>query len=116
MTPHAWSAAYRQNHQSSTYPTHTACWMPPLTATPAPVTCIQHATALSPPSAANQAAGERLRYTIAPCPLGQILLASSTNGVCAVLLADEPATCRLNCNSALPLRFFSVMTWGWATG
>lgn len=48
------------------------------------------AAALSPAPRRKQAAAERLRYSIAPCPLGQLLLASSARGVCALLFADQP--------------------------
>lgn len=93
MTPRAWSAAYRQNQLEQHLPHAHSVLDAALTAGYTSTRNLyQHATALSPAQRRKQAAGERLRYTIAPCPLGQILLASSANGVCAVLLADEPAT------------------------
>ncbi len=46
---------------------------------------------LSPTQRRRGGAGETLRFTTAPCPLGQLLLASSAKGVCAVLLGDESA-------------------------
>jgi AraC family transcriptional regulator of adaptative response/methylated-DNA-[protein]-cysteine methyltransferase len=33
---------------------------------------------------------EVLRYSIAPCPLGYLLLAASAKGICAVLMGDTP--------------------------
>jgi AraC family transcriptional regulator, regulatory protein of adaptative response / methylated-DNA-[protein]-cysteine methyltransferase len=33
---------------------------------------------------------EVLRYSIAPCPLGYLLLAASAKGICAVLIGDTP--------------------------
>lgn len=33
----------------------------------------------------------QLRYAISPCPLGQVLLASTDKGVCALLFGDSPA-------------------------
>jgi len=33
---------------------------------------------------------EPLRYSIAPCPLGYLLLAASAKGICAVLMGDTP--------------------------
>src|SRR3990167_4978952 len=47
--------------------------------------------ALSPAQRRKQGAGERLRYSIAPCPLGHLLLASSAKGICALLFGDDPA-------------------------
>lgn len=48
----------------------------------------QRDDALSPAQRRRQAAGECLRYAIAACPLGQLLLASSAKGVCALLFGD----------------------------
>ena len=45
---------------------------------------------LSPAQRRRQAAGETLRYAIAACPLGHLLLASSAKGVCALLFGDSP--------------------------
>lgn len=45
--------------------------------------------ALSPAQRRKRAAGETLRYTIAACPLGKVLLAASAQGVCALLLGDS---------------------------
>lgn len=50
----------------------------------------QHRDGLSPAQRRRQAAGETLRYAIAACPLGQLLLASSAKGVCALLFGDSP--------------------------
>ncbi|UTW09359.1 bifunctional DNA-binding transcriptional regulator/O6-methylguanine-DNA methyltransferase Ada [Pseudomonas benzenivorans] len=47
--------------------------------------------ALSPAQRRRRGEGERLRYAIAPCPLGQLLLASSAKGVCALLFGDNAA-------------------------
>ena len=49
----------------------------------------QQPAALSPAQRRKQGAGERLRYSIVPCPLGQLLLASSVKGVCALLFGDD---------------------------
>lgn len=45
--------------------------------------------ALSPSQRRQHGAGEHLRYAIAPCPLGLVLLASSAKGVCALLFGDS---------------------------
>ncbi len=44
---------------------------------------------LSPAQRRKQAAGETLRYATAACPLGKVLLATSSQGVCALLLGDN---------------------------
>lgn len=48
--------------------------------------------ALTPAKRRKGAAGETLRYTLATCPLGQLLLAASERGVCALLFGDSAAT------------------------
>ncbi|HEY1100509.1 MAG TPA: bifunctional DNA-binding transcriptional regulator/O6-methylguanine-DNA methyltransferase Ada [Myxococcota bacterium] len=35
-------------------------------------------------------AGETIRFSVGPCALGQVLVASSSRGVCAVSLGDDP--------------------------
>ena len=51
----------------------------------------QQSHGLSPAQRRKQAAGETLRYAIAACPLGKVLLAASAQGVCALLLGDSDA-------------------------
>jgi AraC family transcriptional regulator, regulatory protein of adaptative response / methylated-DNA-[protein]-cysteine methyltransferase len=46
---------------------------------------------LSPAQRRQRGAGETLRYALAPCPLGLLLLATSEKGVCALLFGDSPA-------------------------
>lgn len=33
-----------------------------------------------------------IQYTVAPCPLGYILVATTEHGICSVALGDDPAT------------------------
>ncbi|MGL4316204.1 MAG: bifunctional DNA-binding transcriptional regulator/O6-methylguanine-DNA methyltransferase Ada [Pseudomonas sp.] len=47
--------------------------------------------ALSPAQRRHKGAGEQLRYAIAPCPLGLLLLAASPRGACALLFGDDEA-------------------------
>jgi AraC family transcriptional regulator, regulatory protein of adaptative response / methylated-DNA-[protein]-cysteine methyltransferase len=47
-------------------------------------------TGLSPAQRRQRGAGETLRYALAPCPLGLLLLATSEKGVCALLFGDNP--------------------------
>ncbi|MCY1361600.1 Bifunctional transcriptional activator/DNA repair enzyme Ada [compost metagenome] len=48
-------------------------------------------SSLSPARRRQKGAGERLRYAIAPCPLGFLLLAATDRGVCALLFGDDQA-------------------------
>lgn len=93
MTPRAWAAAQRRAQLEQQLPGAHSVLDAALTAGYSGTRDLyQRADALSPAQRRKHAAGEHLRYCIAPCPLGQILLASSDKGVCAVLLGDEPAT------------------------
>jgi len=42
-------------------------------------------------ASATPAHKEHLRFAISPCPLGQLLMAASPNGACALLLGDDEA-------------------------
>lgn len=93
MTPRAWAAAQRRAQLEQQLPSANtvldAALMAGYTSTRE---LYQQPTALSPTQRRKQGAGEHLRYSIAPCSLGHLLLASSTKGVCALLFGDEPAT------------------------
>lgn len=45
---------------------------------------------MTPTAYRNGGAGEEVRFAIAQCSLGSILVASSIKGVCAILLGDDP--------------------------
>ncbi|MFP5340168.1 MAG: methylated-DNA--[protein]-cysteine S-methyltransferase, partial [Gammaproteobacteria bacterium] len=49
------------------------------------------AQALSPAQRRRKGAGETLRYALAPCPLGLLLIAASDKGLCALLFGDDEA-------------------------
>jgi AraC family transcriptional regulator of adaptative response/methylated-DNA-[protein]-cysteine methyltransferase len=92
MTPRAWAAAQRRGQLDQQLPSAHSVLEAALTAGYSGTRDLyQHPRALSPAQRRKQGAGELLRFSIAPCPLGLILLASSEKGVCAVLLGDEPA-------------------------
>ena len=92
MTPRAWAAAQRRDQLEQQLPGAHSVLAAALTAGFTGTRDLyQHPDALSPAQRRKHAAGEHLRYSMAPCPLGQVLLASSDKGVCAVLLGDEPA-------------------------
>lgn len=56
---------------------------------------------VSPASRRLGAAGEHLRITLAPCPLGHLLLARSDDGLCALLFGESAA----EAEAELRLRF-----------
>jgi len=45
--------------------------------------------ALTPAQRRRKGAGETLRYALAPCPLGLLLVAASDKGICALLFGDD---------------------------
>ncbi|MFZ3153010.1 bifunctional DNA-binding transcriptional regulator/O6-methylguanine-DNA methyltransferase Ada [Pseudomonas sp.] len=92
LTPKAWSAARRRARLEQQLPSADSVLDAALSAGYSGTRALyQQAAALSPAQRRKQAAGERLRYSIAPCPLGHLLLASSTKGICALLFGDNPA-------------------------
>ena len=46
--------------------------------------------------------GETIRYATGPCSLGQVLVAATTRGVCAILLGDDPATLTTDLQTRFP--------------
>ncbi|MGB4073883.1 bifunctional DNA-binding transcriptional regulator/O6-methylguanine-DNA methyltransferase Ada [Pseudomonas sp.] len=92
LTPNAWSAAQRRTRLDTQLAKADSVLDAALAAGYSGTRALyQLGEALSPAQRRRQAAGECLRYAIAACPLGQVLLASSAKGVCAVLFADSPA-------------------------
>ncbi|MDM8350968.1 bifunctional DNA-binding transcriptional regulator/O6-methylguanine-DNA methyltransferase Ada [Pseudomonas sp. sp1636] len=92
LTPKAWSNALRRAHLDAHLATAGSVLDAALAAGYSSTRSLyQHDEALSPAQRRKQAAGEQLRYTIAACPLGQLLLASSAKGVCALLFGDSAA-------------------------
>jgi len=47
-------------------------------------------------------AGETLGYAVGPCALGQVLVAATARGVCAILLGDSPAGLRTELERRFP--------------
>jgi AraC family transcriptional regulator of adaptative response/methylated-DNA-[protein]-cysteine methyltransferase len=92
LTPKAWSEAQRRARLERQLPVAGSVLDAALGAGYSGTRALyQQAAALTPAQRRKQAAGERLRYSIAPCPLGLLLLASSAKGVCALLFGDDPA-------------------------
>lgn len=92
LTPRAWGAARRRERLEAQLPDATSVLGAALAAgysgTRAPYT---EATALTPAQRRRKGAGESLRYALAPCPLGLLLVAASDKGVCALLFGDDEA-------------------------
>ncbi|SEC31747.1 bifunctional DNA-binding transcriptional regulator/O6-methylguanine-DNA methyltransferase Ada [Pseudomonas anguilliseptica] len=92
LTPKAWTAAQRRARLEQQLPTASSVLDAALDAGYSSTRALyQQPAALSPAQRRKQGAGEQLRYSIAPCSLGHVLLASSGKGICALLFADDPA-------------------------
>lgn len=92
LTPRAWSEAQRRARLEQQLPKANSVLDAALSAGYSGTRALyQQPAALSPAQRRKQAAGEQLRYSIAPCPLGHLLLASSSKGICALLFGDDPA-------------------------
>ena len=95
LTPRAWSEAQRRARLEQQLPAADSVLDAALSAGYSGTRALyQQAAALTPAQRRKQGAGERLRYSIAPCPLGHLLLASSAKGICALLFGDDPAALR----------------------
>ncbi|WP_437882788.1 bifunctional DNA-binding transcriptional regulator/O6-methylguanine-DNA methyltransferase Ada [Pseudomonas sp. LRF_L74] len=89
-TPRGWVAAQRRQRLESRLPRSTSVLDAALDAGYAsPSALYKEPRSLSPAKRRQKGAGESLRYAIAPCPLGHVLLAASDHGVCALLFGDE---------------------------
>ena len=92
LTPKAWSDAQRRARLEQQLPIASSVLDAALNAGYSGTRALyQQPAALSPAQRRKQAAGELLRYSSAPCPLGQLLLARSSKGICALLFGDDPA-------------------------
>jgi AraC family transcriptional regulator of adaptative response/methylated-DNA-[protein]-cysteine methyltransferase len=92
LTPKAWSEAQRRARLEQQLPAADNVLDAALSAGYSGTRALyQQPATLTPAQRRKQAAGERLRYSTAPCPLGHLLLASSAKGICALLFGDAPA-------------------------
>ncbi|HBX57728.1 bifunctional DNA-binding transcriptional regulator/O6-methylguanine-DNA methyltransferase Ada [Pseudomonas sp. UBA2684] len=90
LTPKAWASAQRRAQLEAGLPQAGSVLDAALAAGYSGTRALyEHADALSPTQRRKQGAGETLRYSIAACPLGQLLLAASTRGACALLFGDS---------------------------
>ncbi|MEK1904388.1 MAG: bifunctional DNA-binding transcriptional regulator/O6-methylguanine-DNA methyltransferase Ada [Pseudomonas sp.] len=90
LTPRAWSEAQRRQRLDAVLPQADSVLQAALDAGYSGTRALYTQTAaLSPAQRRHKGAGEALRYAIAPCPLGLLLLAASTKGACALLFGDD---------------------------
>jgi len=91
LTPKAWVDAHRRAQLEARLPQAESVLDAALAAGYSGTRALyEHDDALSPAQRRRQGAGECLRYAIVACPLGQLLLAASARGVCALLFGDSP--------------------------
>lgn len=95
MTPNAWAAAERRRRLDDHLLLADSVLDAALAAGYSGTRALyEKPQAMSPAQRRQRGAGEHLRYAIAPCPLGHMLLATSDKGICALLFGDEPAALR----------------------
>ncbi|MBB2493385.1 bifunctional DNA-binding transcriptional regulator/O6-methylguanine-DNA methyltransferase Ada [Aquipseudomonas ullengensis] len=93
LTPRAWSEAQRRQRLDAALPQAESVLQAALDAGYSGTRALyQQASALSPAQRRHKGAGEVLRYAIAACPLGLLLLAASSKGACALLFGDDEAS------------------------
>jgi AraC family transcriptional regulator of adaptative response/methylated-DNA-[protein]-cysteine methyltransferase len=89
LTPKAWADARRRAQLEAGLPQAGSVLEAALAAGYSGTRALyERGDTLSPAQRRRQGAGETLRYAIAACPLGQLLLAASAKGVCALLFGD----------------------------
>lgn len=96
LTPRAWLAAYRRQRLDASLAQAGTVLQAALDVGYSDTRALYaQASALSPAQRRRKGAGETLRYAIAACPLGLLLLAASDKGACALLFGDDEASlCR----------------------
>lgn len=92
LTPRAWAESRRQQRLAAALPQARTVLDAALEAGYSGTRALYAGpSSLSPARRRQKGAGERLRYAIAPCPLGFLLLAATDRGVCALLFGDDQA-------------------------
>lgn len=90
LTPRAWAAARRRERLDAGLNQADSVLQAALDAGYSGTRALYaQPAALSPAQRRQKGAGEQLRYAIAPCPLGLLLLAASPRGACALLFGDD---------------------------
>lgn len=95
LTPHAWAAAERRKRLDARLARADSVLDAALAAGYSGTRALyEKPRALSPAQQRRRGAGEHLRFAVAPCPLGLVLLAASAKGVCALLFGDDEQALR----------------------
>lgn len=95
LTPNAWAAAERRKRLDAKLPQAASVLDAALAAGYSGTRALyEKPRALSPAQQRKRGEGEHLRFAIATCPLGLVLLAASDKGVCALLFGDDEPTLR----------------------
>ena len=90
MTPKAWASARRRERLEQAFPQADSVLEAALNSGFSNTRALyERADGVSAASRRKGAAGETLRMAVAPCPLGYLLLASSDNGLCALLFGES---------------------------
>lgn len=117
LTPNAWAAAERRKRLDAHLPGAANVLQAALAAGYSGTRALyEEPQALSPSQRRRQGAGERLRYAIAPCPLGLVLLASSAKGVCALLFGDSSDALRAELQQRFAAAYLEEDTPGLQAG
>jgi AraC family transcriptional regulator of adaptative response/methylated-DNA-[protein]-cysteine methyltransferase len=92
LTPKAWAEARRRQRLEAQLPAADTVLGAALEAGYSGTRALYAgASGVSPAQRRRGSAGECLRYALAPCALGLVLIAASDKGVCALLLGDAQA-------------------------
>lgn len=103
LTPKAWACARQRERLERALPQADSVLDAALTSGYTSTrTLYETPDGLSPASRSLGAAGECLRITLAPCPLGYLLLASSENGLCALLFGESEAVVEAELHQRFP--------------
>ncbi|MGQ7959298.1 bifunctional DNA-binding transcriptional regulator/O6-methylguanine-DNA methyltransferase Ada [Pseudomonas sp. SP16.1] len=95
LTPNAWAAAQRRQSLDAQLGEAGSVLDAALAAGYSGTRALyEKPQAMSPGRRRQRGAGEHLRYAVAPCPLGRVLLAASDRGVCALLFGDDESALR----------------------
>jgi AraC family transcriptional regulator of adaptative response/methylated-DNA-[protein]-cysteine methyltransferase len=90
LTPRAWVEARRQQRLQTNLPVADSVLSAALASGYGSSRAVyEQSSNLTPAQRRRRGAGEQIRYGIALCPLGHVLVAKSSRGVCAVLFGDD---------------------------
>ncbi|TBU81230.1 bifunctional DNA-binding transcriptional regulator/O6-methylguanine-DNA methyltransferase Ada [Pseudomonas daroniae] len=103
MTPKAWVSARQRERLEQTLPQADSVLDAALASGYSGTRALYEQTdGLSPARRRQGAAGEMLRIAVAPCALGYLLLASSDNGLCALLFGESEAAVETELRQRFP--------------